>query len=174
MKKLFYLLTFLGISAAVITACEKDDICPPETATTPYLKIGFYDILDQETLKAVPRLRAAGLGQEMTVGTFADRTTQSEISLPLDNYAVSTSFYLVQDSASDSTGAEIGNIDLIQFNYQTRERFISRGCGYGVNYTLNQVTNNPGGNDPEPWIQALEVVESGVEPQDTLHVKIYH
>ena len=162
------------IIGVAISACEKDDICPPETATTPYLKLGFYDLQDQEITKAVPRLRIVGAGQDITVGTFADRTTQVGVSLPLKNYDTSTSFYLVQDSASDSTGLETGNVDLLEINYQTNERFVSRGCGYAVTYTLNQVTNNPEGNDGDSWIKALEITESGVEPQDTLHVKIYH
>lgn len=174
MKKLFFLFTIIALIGVIISACEKDDICPPESATTPYLKVGFYDLEDQNTLKEVPRLRAVGQGQEITVGTFADRSTQTLISLPLKNYDTSTSFFLIQDSADDSEGAETGNIDLLQINYQTREQFISRGCGYSVTYTLNQVTNNPDGSDTTPWIQAVEIEESGVEPQDTLHVKIYH
>ncbi|THD66843.1 hypothetical protein E7Z59_11980 [Robertkochia marina] len=164
-------MIFTGV---VITACEKDDICPPDSGTTAYLKVGFFDIQDREVPKAVPRLRIVGVGKDITVGTFADRSSQTEVALPLKNYDTASEFFLVQDSASDSTGAEIGNIDRLAVNYQTNERFISRGCGYAVTYTLNQVTQNPGGSDPSPWILALEVTESGVEPQDTLHVKIYH
>lgn len=164
-------MTILGVC---ITACEKDDICPPESATTPYLKVGFFDVSDREIPKAVPRLRVAGVGQEFTVSTFADRTSQTEISLPLKNYENSTSFLLIRDSASDSTGTEIGNVDLLEINYQTSERFVSRGCGYSVNYTLNEVNSNPDNNDASQWIIALEIFESGVEPQDTLNVKIYH
>ncbi|WP_224489970.1 DUF6452 family protein [Robertkochia flava] len=174
MKQAVFLFSILLLIGAVISACEKDDICPPESATTPYLKIGFFDVQDQDTPKEVPRLRVVGQGQNITVGTFSDRTSRTEIELPLKNYESSTSFFLVRDSADDSEGVETGNVDLLEINYQTSEYFVSRGCGYAVNYTLNQVNPNPDGSDPTPWIVALDVVESAVEPQDTLHVKIYH
>ena len=175
MKKVIFLFSSLLLIGIIISACEKDDICPPESATTPYLKIGFFDLQDQDTPKAVPRLRVYGQGQNITVGTFSDRSSQTEIALPLKNYESSTSFFLVSDSADDSNGQETGNVDLLEVNYQTREYFVSRGCGYAVNYTLNQVNANPDGSDATPWIVALEVLESAVESQqDTIHVKVYH
>ncbi|MBL7472094.1 DUF6452 family protein [Robertkochia sediminum] len=174
MKKRFFLLAILTLTGAIFSACEKDDICPEGSGTTPYLHIGFFDITDQDVPKSVTRLRAVGLGQNITVGTFSDRTSQNEITLPLKNYENATSFYLINDSADDANGVETGDVDLVEFNYQTNEVFISRGCGYAVNYILNQVVNDPEGVDSSQWIRALEVVKSSVQPQDTLHVKIYH
>lgn len=174
MKKLFFLLTILTLTGAIFSACEKDDICPPGSGTTPYLHIGFFDITDQDTPKSVTRLRVVGVGQEFTVGTFNDRSSQTEITLPLKNYDNASDFFLINDSADDAEGTETGNIDLVSFNYQTNERFISRGCGFAVSYVLNQVVNDPDGVDGDQWIRALEVVKSSVEPQDTLHVKVYH
>lgn len=174
MKKRTFLLTILTLAGTIFSACEKDDICPEGSGTTPYLHIGFFDIIEQDTPKSVTRLRVVGFDQNVTVGTFNDRSTQTEITLPLKNYENASDFFLVNDSADDTDGNETGNIDLVSFNYQTNEQFISRGCGYSVTYVLNQVTNDPDGIDNEQWIRAIEILKSSVEPQDTLHVKIYH
>lgn len=174
MKHFLISLVVLLAALSILGSCEKDDICPPEASTTPYLKVGFYDIQQQDELKSVPRLRAVGIGNPNPVTTFSDRSSQQEIDLPLKNYENSTSFYLIRDSADDSQGVETGNTDVLQIDYLPEETFISRGCGYSVTYTINQASHNPQGSDPEPWIVAVSVEKASVKPQDTLHVKIYH
>nr|WP_255610506.1 DUF6452 family protein [Robertkochia sp. 3YJGBD-33] len=136
--------------------------------------VGFYDIQNQDELKAVPRLRVVGAGQNSTVPTFSDRTDQRTVNLPLKTNEQSTEFFFIRESASDSSGAETGNIDNIQFTYQTNQVFVSRGCGYAVNYSSLDAIQNPGQNDPDSWISALLVEQQQISNQDTVHVKIFH
>ncbi|TRZ43772.1 hypothetical protein DMZ48_10225 [Robertkochia solimangrovi] len=168
------ILSIAVILFTVISACEKDDICPPGSGTTPLLVVGFYDIQDQETEKSVVRLRVVGEGQDDPVNTFTDRSSVSEISLPLKSFENSTTFAVISDSADDDNGVETGNIDSIRFDYNVQEKYISRGCGYSVTYTLQEVTLNPGGSDDDEWIVSYELPVRDITPLDTIHVKIYH
>ena len=40
----------------LIISCEKDDICPESTQTTPQLVVTFYDLLDPQQSKTVESL----------------------------------------------------------------------------------------------------------------------
>lgn len=151
--------------------CEKDDLCPGDSTNTPLLQLGFYDVNDPETPKAVPRLRVVGQGANATVNTFTDRTSRESVFLPLKNLENSTTFYFVFDSADNTEGTETGNPDLVQFNYQVKERFESRACGVVVSYENLQTVYNP---DSAPWITSVVVEQSTIDNQDVIHVKILH
>ncbi|MCF8715013.1 hypothetical protein JM658_09280 [Joostella atrarenae] len=181
MKKLLAVFFILAIGGAIFSACEKDDICPEETQTTPYLKVGFYDFSDQEEEKAVPNLRIIGLDNNDevvdTLNTFSDRSSQTEVDIPLRTSETTSKFLFIYNSQDDDDGLETGDIDTLQFNYARQEYFISRGCGYGVNFSELVSILNPEytGPDPNPdeWILALLDQDTNLEHQDTIHVKIY-
>ena len=44
-------LIILTMSSLIIISCEKDDICPDSTQTTPQLVVAFYDALDPQQSK---------------------------------------------------------------------------------------------------------------------------
>lgn len=161
------ILFFLGIIA--IASCEKDDICVE--GDTPLLVIEFYDITDTATLKNVPSLRVVGAGQSVTVNTVADRTAVNTISIPLKTNEDETSFLFISNSASAENGAETGNIDTVNFSYQRLEDFLSRGCGFVVNYDSLNTLFTP---DNANWIQDIKVTRSQVINSDSTHVKIFH
>ncbi|MDO1514182.1 DUF6452 family protein [Maribacter confluentis] len=152
-----------------ISSCEKDDICVE--GDTPLLVIEFYNILDTSALKNVPTLRVVGVGQNVTVNTVADRTALSTISIPLKTDADITSFIMINSSATNDEGIETGNIDTVNFSYQRVEDFLSRGCGFIVNYDELQATIT---TDSENWIQDIEITRSQVINSDSTHVKIFH
>lgn len=158
-------------------SCEKDDICPPEVLTTPHLIITFHDIVNREERKEVPSLRVVGVDNNTVVNTFQDRASAGldSIALPLKVYSTSNSFIFIFNSASEEENpdTETGNADLVTFNYDNTEVFISRGCGYANNYE-NLVGTFEEGSDGERWIVSLEVVNNTVDNQNAAHVKIYH
>ncbi|SIQ82169.1 DUF6452 family protein [Maribacter ulvicola] len=167
MKKIqFGLLLFLGV---ISSSCEKDDICVE--GNTPLLVIEFYDIDDTETLKDVQTLRVVGVGQNVTVNTVTDRSNVSTISIPLKTDEDATSFLFISNSADSDDGAETGNIDTINFSYSRDEDFLSRGCGFVVNYNELQANTTA---DSDSWIQNIEITQSLVTNSDTTHVKIFH
>ncbi|WP_299799052.1 DUF6452 family protein [uncultured Maribacter sp.] len=161
------LLIFLGIMFT--SSCEKDDICVE--GDTPLLVIEFYDIDDTETLKEVKTLRVVGVGQNVTVNTVTDRSNLSTISIPLKTDEDATSFILISDSADSEDGTETGNLDTINFSYSRIEDFLSRGCGFVVNYDELQANATA---DSDNWIQDIEITQSLVTNSDSTHVKIFH
>ncbi|MDF4204255.1 DUF6452 family protein [Maribacter sp. SA7] len=163
----FGLLLFLSIIFA--SSCEKDDICVE--GDTPLLVIEFYDILDTASLKEVNTLRVVGVGQTVTVNTVTDRSTVSTISIPLKTEEDATSFILISDSASSDDGTETGNVDTINFTYSRIEDFLSRGCGFVVNYDELEANVTA---DSDNWIQDIEITKSLVTNSDSTHVKIFH
>lgn len=166
-KLQIWMLFFLAIVA--MASCEKDDICVE--GNTPLLVIEFYDVTDTAALKNVPTLRVVGVGQSVTVNTVADRTALNQISIPLKTNLDETSFLLISNSASGENGAETGNIDTVNFSYRRLENFLSRGCGFVVNYDSLNATLTQGSAN---WIQDIQVTRSQVINSDSTHVKIFH
>lgn len=152
-----------------IASCEKDDICVE--GDTPLLVIEFYNISDPSSSKTVPTLRVVGVGQNITVNTVTDRTAQSTISIPLKTDEDITSFIMINSSASAEDGSETGNIDIINFSYKRLEEFLSRGCGFVVNYNELQANVT---TDTSNWIQDIEITRTQVINSDSTHVKIFH
>ena len=168
MRRLYFgILLFWAIIWA--SSCEKDDICVE--GDTPLLVIEFYDATDTSTLKEVTTLRVVGVGQTVTVGTFTDRSSVSSITIPLKTDADSASFIIINESASDDNGSETGNLDTINFSYSRIEDFLSRGCGFIVNYDELEANVTA---DTDNWIQDIEITQSLVTNSDSTHVKIFH
>lgn len=157
------------LSLIVTASCEKDDICVE--GDTPLLVIEFYDSSDNTSLKDVTTLRIVGLEQSFTVNTVIDRTTVNTISIPLKTNLDTTSFILISNSASTEDGTETGNIDTVNFSYNRLEDFLSRGCGFVVNYENLNANITP---DTNNWIQDIEIIRSQVINSDSTHVKIFH
>ncbi|MEH6514047.1 MAG: DUF6452 family protein [Maribacter arcticus] len=161
------ILLFIGILA--VASCEKDDICVE--GDTPLLVIEFYNINDTSALKTVATLRVVGVGQNVTVSTVADRTALNTISIPLKTDVDVTSFIIISASASAEDGSETGNIDTVNFSYKRLEDFLSRGCGFVVNYDSLQANVSA---DTNNWIKDIEIIRSQVINSDSTHVKIFH
>lgn len=161
------IVLFIGILA--VASCEKDDICVE--GDTPLLVIEFYNINDTSALKTVPTLRVVGVGQNVTVSTVADRTALNTISIPLKTDVDVTSFIILSASASAEDGSETGNIDTVNFSYKRLEDFLSRGCGFVVNYDSLQANVSA---DTNNWIKDIEIIRSQVINSDSTHVKIFH
>lgn len=161
------IVLFIGILA--VASCEKDDICVE--GDTPLLVIEFYNINDTSALKIVPTIRVVGVGQNVTVNTVADRTALNTISIPLKTDVDVTSFIIISASASAEDGSETGNIDTVNFSYKRLEDFLSRGCGFVVNYNSLQANVSA---DTNNWIKNIEIIRSQVINSDSTHVKIFH
>ncbi len=161
---LFLLMTF---------SCEKDDICPADTPTTPQLIIRFYDKDSPEEFKSVTTLRVIGDGQTEPLSTV-NRITTDSIAIPLRISETTTIFRMISDSADDEMGMETGNEDSITFSYQTEEVFVSRACGYKTVYSDLTIEIINEGVDNWMDIALSEVVNNAVTNQGAAHVKIYH
>jgi hypothetical protein len=170
MKKIIPFLLIISM-VIYVSSCEKDDICVD--GDTPLLVIRFYDITDTTASKDVPSLRIKEVILNSAVNTFTDRSSSLDsIGIPIRSDATTTSFAFITNSADDAdTGEETGNIDTLTFSYTTREAFISRACGFVMNFDNLSVSLPASANN---WIQDIKVVQESVENSDNVHVKIYY
>jgi len=170
MKKILPIL-LIAAMLVHISSCEKDDICVD--GDTPLLVIGFFDIEDTTASKEVPSLRIKEVILDSVINTITDRSSSLDsIGIPLRTDAISTSFAFITDSADDAeTGEETGNIDSLTISYQPREAFISRACGFVMNYDNISVTLPESANN---WIQDITIVQQTVENSNNIHVKIFY
>ncbi|GGW31349.1 DUF6452 family protein [Arenibacter certesii] len=160
-----------------IISCEKDDICID--GNTPLLVVRFYDADNRTELKKVPKFRIVGIGQKSTVSGVSDRTDLDSIAIPLKVTNSSTGFYFISNSvdveAQDQAGQPIllegGDLDSLYFNYNRKDKFVSRACGHIANF------DNLSGDlrsESQNWIKDIEITTPLVENSTEAHVKIYH
>jgi hypothetical protein len=158
----------IGLCMLFLGGCEKDDICVD--GDTPLLIIRFLDSENPENPKSVNQLRILGLGKEEAVDTFLDRSTLDSIAIPLRPGETETTFIMIRDSG-DEDELETGNPDTVRFDYETREIFISRACGFIAQYEGLESQLQTGS---ENWIQNIEVENASVQNLDSTHVSIFH
>jgi len=176
MKKLIGSVLLLVLICCYLSSCEKDDLCPESTPTTPSIILRFYDANNTISRKGVTNLQVFIEGRD----TVSLGTTDS-IALPLRTDAVSTRWGLIYNRPSQSApGGVIPDTDFIEFKYTTREEYVSRACGYKIMFTLDDSSNS----NPNPvltdtpgethlWIDELTTENKNIENENKAHVKIY-
>ena len=169
MKKIIVLILILS----VFISCEKDDICSAETSTTPMLILRFYDIANEEEIKAVPNLLVYGLddaGERVLFDHISSIASNTDsIAIPLRTDDNLTRFVLHRDF--EYADFETGNFDVITAIYEREEVYVSRACGYKDifnNLTLNLET------DSDNWVINSEILNTTINNETTAHVKIFH
>ncbi|MEM6721829.1 MAG: DUF6452 family protein [Bacteroidota bacterium] len=190
-------LSFLGIfailtiTALVSLSCERDDICVEGTLTTPLLVIEFFDAeiftnTTEDVLKPTSDLWVEAVdpntvidnGVEVIVDPIqGEPQAVSTISIPLRTAQDATEYRFIKDYALDEDGNQLGNEDIITFNYSREEIFLSRACGFITNYTLNETDGVVLTTDGDTWISsnpAIVIENTIVEDETVTHVKIYH
>jgi len=171
MKKRFILVLVLMVFIQ-FSACEKDDICVD--GDTPNLVIGFFDAIDTAEAKTVTLLRIKETSLDTTLGTgdFDRTSTNDSIGVPLRTNEDNITFAVITDSADgDTEEEETGNIDTLRITYNPREEFISRACGFVVRYDNIAIELT---TDDDNWIQDIYVVQTNIENESNIHVKIFH
>ncbi|WP_422104247.1 DUF6452 family protein [Winogradskyella sp.] len=160
--------------------CERDDICAEGTPTTPRLLIEFYDATSPEDLKSVPRLTLYGEGLvtdpiESSDATLIFNSNANAAELPLlvgpENETTTSRFILEQSSnlRIDETGDS--NVDIIEISYNSEFQYVSRACGFKSIFTNLSISLD---NDGDTWISSIDVIESTVDNENTVHVQIFH
>jgi len=190
-------LSCAGILGMLVTvaffsfSCEKDDICVEGTIATPLLVIEFFDLDEfnatgNDIVKNTTDLWVEAVNPNtevvngVTVIVDAIQATPqnvSTISIPLRTVENSTEYRFISEYALDDDGNQLGNEDILTFNYETQEIFLSRACGYITNYTLNETDGAVVTDDGSNWINVTSGVvisENIVQNETVTHVKIYH
>ena len=155
----------------VFSGCEKDDICSDTTSTTPRLVIEFYDVTNLTQTKNVSNLVLKTNGVSETILFNA----VSKIYVPFDTTTDTVQFQLIQNGGDTDTTND--NIDNITMNYTRTTQYVSRACGYKLNFVLNP-TNGFSFSDATPndglWIQTMGVSETTITNENEVHVKLYY
>ena len=84
----------------------------------------------------------------------------------LNNYENSSSFSFTKDFDSNQS-----NEDLIYFNYTRDNVYISRSCGYKMEYKIDNIIVE---NDNLNWIEDSIIEKQTINNEISHHVKIYH
>ncbi|MFD2432337.1 DUF6452 family protein [Mesonia maritima] len=150
MKKYLIILLciFLGGS------CQRDDICPDATQTTPNLVISFRDIENPALNKAVTNFNVR---EESKPDFYFDEPVTDTVAvIPLRNDQNFTNYYFTINSELSANGASNPerNRDQIQFSYATDEIYVSRACNYKTEFyqlEANLISNDPNAD----WIEIL-------------------
>ena len=84
----------------------------------------------------------------------------------LSNYQNTTPFSFTKEFDSNQA-----NEDLIYFNYVRNNVYISRSCGYKMEYEIENIIIE---NDNLNWIEDSIIEKRVVNDEISHHVKIYH
>ncbi|MBD0831772.1 DUF6452 family protein [Aestuariibaculum sediminum] len=174
-------LLVLTLLTGINIGCERDDLCPGSTPTTPNLIVDFYDVNNQESKKKVVNLAVSGIDDDGNPLPISTTGSVTQLALPLKTYENTTQFIIfnnfsVNDNGTpDDTSDDFpnGNPDLITINYSREEVFVSRACGYKTifkNVTLTVESDN------DNWIKARQPLNDNqsVEDETTTHFNIFH
>lgn len=155
MKQLLNIIVVI-IFLAILPSCEIDDICV-EDISTPKLVIEFFDAENVTDTKEVDTLSVWIEGKEK----LYDSVITDSIAIPLNLNSNNTKYFL---SKSDT-------LDFLHVYHTNSEVFVSRSCGFKMNFTIEnntQISNL--------WIDDFEISETPqiIENEQDVHVKIYH
>ncbi len=158
------------------SSCESDDICDPDTPTTPRLTITFYG--GDGVLKPVTNLYV--VGQEMNPDSGFLFNGASTIHIPL-NINENSAKYIFTLNYDDRNPANTFT-DTLEFNYSRETLYVSRACGYKVNYTLNPkndtiphpviLNNNPDDLLNGNWMRLIKVIDYNVINENETQINI--
>lgn len=160
-----FALVTVGIILLSIS-CERDDICPATTPTTPFLIIEFFDVAEPEENKTVQGL--SYIAENSTDTIFFNAT--DSIALPLNTNQNTTEFQLIRNTNNPN----IRNVDTIKFLYEVNEVFVNRACGFkAVFRDLSAIRT---AEDPisDNWIRSVNIEQINVENEQNTHVFIDH
>lgn len=154
-----------------IFSCERDDICPESTPTTPKLIITFKDLIEQDNVLFVSDLSV--FGEDMQNEPYFASITTDSISIPLKTDAIETTFSFIKDSEYDNEGNLIaGNVDILTFTYNPTEVYVSRACGYKTIFENLEANLEI---DSDNWIEQITIEDPlTVDNETTTHVQIFH
>ncbi|MDO5981313.1 DUF6452 family protein [Flavivirga spongiicola] len=174
---LFVIITICYIS------CERDDICPSSTPTTPRLIIDLLDVNNADNKKRVFDLVVVGVGvaDDAILADYNFDDTDNLV-LPLKTNENTTQYRLIKEATVNDAGTPDdtsddfidGNYDLITINYSREEVYVSRACGYKT--IFKNVTLNLDASDTDPWIISRQPVtdNQSVEDEAAAHFTMSH
>ena len=178
MKKIIAFFIILGFASS---SCEPDDICDPNTPTTPRMLIQFFDNRNSSVQKNVTNLKVIGEG--MTEGVVLNPTGVDEakylangnsILLPLKTDADLVKYQFILHYGDKNP--LVVNTDNLEFKYTRENIYVSRACGFKTNFTLDSakpVTHTDTTPADELWIKYIIVAQNNIKNENETIIKIF-
>lgn len=168
-----YAFFSLALGLILLTSCQRDDICPESTVTTPQLRISFFDFEERDIPKPPANLRVK---LSETDSILLNRVNVAEIRVPLRTNQNLTEYdFILNAAVLDSTGLDpTGNPDRLLFSYARNEIYINRACSYKVNYVDLNVDVESEQDANTIWIKEINIAEETIENETNTHIFIYH
>ncbi|MCB0453545.1 MAG: hypothetical protein KDC94_11805 [Aequorivita sp.] len=157
---IFIIFTFKG--------CTKDDLCPPDTATTAKVVIAFSDFANPANAKNVNVL-SVQTDYETSVEVISFENTK-EIAIPLSTTSDTTKYKFIRTTYR--TNDTLTNTDKVMFIYQRQDGYVNRACGFKTEYFNLDSKLEPEGN--ENWIKLVTVIRETVNDENSPHVTMLH
>ena len=158
------------MSFLIIISCEKDDICPDSTQTTPQLVVTFYDALDPQQSKIVESLAVFAIkDSELILIENINGINTDSIAIPLRNDIGVSNFRFIKNYSVENN-IIFGDLNHVYIDYEMTDVFISRACGFITNYSILSLILDP----VVGWIGGYEIVNPIVTNENQAHVKILH
>mgnify|MGYP003608965736 CR=1 FL=1 len=178
MKKILAFLMILGFASS---SCEPDDICDPNTPTTPRMLIQFFDIKNPSTAKNVSSLKVIGEGKTEGVifnpsvsGDEKYLTSGNSILLPLNTESDIVKYRFISNYGNKNP--LLINEDILEFKYTRQSSYVSRACGFKTIFDLDP-TNPFKLTDTTPadtmWIQYVRVEQNNITFENETIIKIF-
>jgi hypothetical protein len=171
MKKINIVLLLLFTAIA----CERDDICDPNTQTTPQIVIDFFDFGSPQTPRNLIDLKviAEGSTDTLLLGGTRFESSDTRIKLPLRTSSNTTKYKLILNGNSTLSRS----IDEMTFNYSTRNEFVNRACGFKTLFNLNEsdavLLNNQSTITNGNWIRNYIISTKKIDNEIETHIKIF-
>lgn len=146
MKKWIILLTSL-----LAINCT-DEIC--ESDTTPQLIVTFKDANNVTDSKSISLTASAN-----NLDPIYENITTDSIALPLDPGNKSTTYHFTSNNQTED----------VVINYNTKNVFISRSCGYKTIFTNTSTTNTN-----TFWLSSIILNTTNISDENKAHLTIYH
>ncbi|MUP45442.1 hypothetical protein E0K83_06745 [Gramella sp. BOM4] len=172
---------FLMLGILILMGCQRDDICPESTTTTPLMVIRFYENVDPFDPTAPQNLsiREEGNEEYATVRSQSGnliryfRYTQDSLAIPLrtDNDVTNYEFTVNTPQASEDEPEVPGNTDVLRFSYGRQEEYLNRACAFKVNYVGLKIELEAG--EDGSWIEDVQIEEANIDDQNQAHVSIF-
>ncbi len=184
MKKISLLILILIVIGNY--SCERDDICPASTPTTPRLLINLFDAANQDNPKNVFDLVVVGVENDTLLDdplpnyVFADT---DDLILPLKTTDNTTEYILIQGASNNDNGTPDnpdddridGNYDRIIINYTREQVFVSRACGFKTVFRNVTLTIEDVNNDGRWMLSRTPLTDNqSIENETAAHFSIAH
>nr|WP_315196943.1 DUF6452 family protein [uncultured Flavobacterium sp.] len=178
MKKILAFLIILGFASS---SCEPDDICDPNTPTTPRMLIQFFDYNNPSVLKNVTNLKVIGEG--MTEGVVLSPsatgdskyiTSGNNILLPLNTEKDLVKYKFILNFGNRNP--LLVNEDNLEFKYTRENFYVSRACGFKTIFNLdskNPFTLTDAVPADQMWIRYVIVAQNNVTYENETIIKIF-